>query len=95
MADNRNNDQSLITNNNYNNRDNSTSSNTDMYLEQVANSLSSVAEGMKNLQKQLSDSNKESANPTTPPNKGTIKISTGVFFLNTNCMIKATEMQTK
>ena len=62
MADNRNNDQSLITNNNYNNRDNSTSSNTDMYLEQVANSLSSVAEGMKNLQKQLSDSNKESAN---------------------------------
>ncbi len=62
MADNRNNDQSLITNNNYNNRDNSTPSNTDMYLEQVANSLSSVAEGMKNLQKQLSDSNKESIN---------------------------------
>jgi len=64
MADNRNNDQSLITNNNYN-RDNSTNSNTtDMYLEQVASTMSDVAEGLSVLRKEIKESGKQTTSNT-------------------------------
>lgn len=63
MADNRNNNQSLITNKNYD-RNNSTSSNTDMYLEQVASAMSDVAEGLSVLRKEIKESGKQTTSNT-------------------------------